>query len=176
MYHSSFLEDSLYLCSYPLPILNLIPRHSPFECGRSSQSYYVCKQSLWITCDAVSIVSSIIKLSLFKQQVLLILRWKMSQKLASLSHLVGEVGIKKLVAAFVPVGLHQSYRNTVLSDEKMSIISRWLHWQSLVMVLLAKLNQAKECFPAHLCIYNEVGEIGIKGLVAFFLLFFNILM
>ncbi len=40
-------------------------------------SYYVCKQSLCIKCDAVSIVSSVKKLFIFKHQVLLLLRWKL---------------------------------------------------------------------------------------------------
>ncbi len=53
----------LLLWIYPRPILNQLQRPSPFERGLSSASYYVCKQSLRIKCDAVSIVSTVIKLS-----------------------------------------------------------------------------------------------------------------
>ncbi len=47
----------------PQPILNLSLCPSPIERGFFSSSYYVCKQSLHIKCDAVSIVFSVIKLS-----------------------------------------------------------------------------------------------------------------
>ncbi len=60
------------------------PSHPPFECGLSSTSYLVCKQSLRIKCDAVSIVSSVIKVSLFEQQVILILGWNDEQLTFSL--------------------------------------------------------------------------------------------
>jgi hypothetical protein len=52
--------------------LSLLEYHSSF----SSASYYACKLSLHIKCDAVSFVSSVIKLSLLEQQVLLILHRK----------------------------------------------------------------------------------------------------
>ncbi len=44
----------------------------PWSVEFLARDYYVCKQSLRIKCNAVSIVSSIIKLSKFDQQVILI--------------------------------------------------------------------------------------------------------
>ncbi len=68
---------TFYLYLHHQPILNL-KRPFPFELGLSSGSYYVCKQSLCLKYDVVSIVSSVIKLSQFEQQVLLILKWNLT--------------------------------------------------------------------------------------------------
>ncbi len=63
IYHSSFFQDSTHLNYFGRSILNQLPCPSPFERRFSSMSYYVCEQSLHIICDAVSIVTSVIKLS-----------------------------------------------------------------------------------------------------------------
>ncbi len=61
-----FLPDLTHLYYFCRSILTLSLINSraslPFERGLSSTSHYVSKQSLCIKCDAVSIVTSVIKL------------------------------------------------------------------------------------------------------------------